>query len=194
MESKTAIKAVVCLGNPGARYAHTRHNVGFMVADRLAARTSASFQRKFKADLARLLLDSVEVWLLKPQTFMNVSGDSVQPMTAFYAIAPEEMLVVHDDIELPLGELRLKEGGGHAGHNGLRSIIDRLGSRQFNRLRFGVGRPGVGSVSDHVLGPFTADEEIILSRLVETATELVCEATCDGFEATMQRVGGKVVV
>jgi PTH1 family peptidyl-tRNA hydrolase len=136
---------VVGLGNPEPDYARDRHNVGFMVLDELASWKGADpFRKKFAGKLSRLLLGEVDLLLLKPWTYMNESGNAVQPAAAFYRIPTERILVIHDEVDLPCGTVRLKQGGGHAGHNGLRSIISRLGTAEFGRVRVGIGRPPEG--------------------------------------------------
>lgn len=150
----TVIRLIVGLGNPGREYETTRHNVGFRWVDGLAREHNLSFKRevKFHGLTARGQLHSHEMLLLKPQTFMNVSGRSVGAMLQFYKIEPAEMLVVHDELDLAPGVARLKMGGGHGGHNGLKDIIAHLGSKDFWRLRLGIGHPGERDmVSDYVL-------------------------------------------
>ena len=198
MSKGQAIAAAVGLGNPGHRYADTRHNVGFMVVDELARRAGSSWQDKFKAEHCRATLPVegalTSLWLLKPQTFMNLSGDPVQRFCAFYKLAPEQLLVLHDEIDLPFGELRLKDGGGHRGHNGLRSIIDRTGVAGFKRLRIGVGRPSKGDPGDYVLSPFAGDDRIALPTLIDGAADLVQAIGHRGFSAVMHDTRGKVIV
>jgi peptidyl-tRNA hydrolase, PTH1 family len=167
---------LICgLGNPGPKYAGTRHNIGFMVVDRLAERWGApAFASKFKGELASARMAGEPALLLKPLTYMNVSGDSVQPAMAFYKLAPADLIVVHDDLDLSLGQLKLKKGGGHGGHNGIRHIAGRLGP-DFFRVRAGIGRPdGKKSVTSHVLGGFSGDD-------AEDA-KLLVEKTCDAVE------------
>ncbi|MFA6774825.1 MAG: aminoacyl-tRNA hydrolase [Sphaerochaetaceae bacterium] len=154
------IKLVVFLGNPGKEYEKTRHNAGFIVCDSLFS--SASWQKKFHG-----LYAQERYRLLKPQTYMNVSGISVGEASAFFHLLPEEIMVVHDDLELPFGKVRLQQGGGLQGHNGLRSIKEALGSDQFVRIRIGIGRPAYGGgVARYVLSPFSGDEQIGLSLLI----------------------------
>lgn len=143
MNMSTTVRAIVGLGNPGKDYARTRHNAGFWFADALAGQHRASFNKdsKFRGEIALLRLDSGTVLLLKPMTYMNSSGESVQALAAFHKIAPEEILVAHDELDLPVGSVRLKSGGGHGGHNGLRSCSQHLGE-SYLRLRLGVGHPG----------------------------------------------------
>ncbi len=173
---------VVGLGNPGPKYEQHRHNVGFMVIDDLRRRANVpEFREKFSGAFAK----GDRFSLLKPMTFMNASGDAVQPCAAFLKASPGEVVVVHDELDLPFGTLRIKQGGGHAGHNGLRSIIARLGA-DFVRIRFGVGRPPPdfrGDVAAFVLSAFDASERARLGGLVSRAAEMV-EAIAEGGVAT----------
>ena len=169
---------VVGLGNPGRRHERDRHNLGFMVVDELARRHGASFKGKFSGHVADLRLDARRLALLKPDTYMNDSGRSVQPAVAFYKTPLESVLVVHDEVDLDVGRLQARLGGGLAGHNGLRSIAGRLGSPEFLRLRVGVGRPGRGDprdVADFVLAPFAPedDAEAIVARAADAVESLV---------------------
>lgn len=161
----TAIRLIVGLGNPGREYESTRHNVGFWWVDELAREHKLNFnnEAKFHGLTARGSLHGQELFLLKPQTFMNVSGRSVGALLQFYKITPDEMLVVHDELDLLPGVARLKMGGGHGGHNGLKDIIAHLGSKDFWRLRIGIGHPGDrNQVSDYVLNdPRREDRELI---------------------------------
>jgi peptidyl-tRNA hydrolase, PTH1 family len=179
---------VAGLGNPGREYADTRHNVGFMVADELARRHGASFRSKFSGDLAELRLDDARVALLKPQTYMNDSGRSVGPAARFFKVDPRDLLVVHDEVDLEPGRLQARLGGGLAGHNGLRSIRQALGTPDFLRLRVGVGRPGRGDrrpVADYVLSPFDPEEdsEAYVARAADALETLVR----DGLDETQRR-------
>lgn len=154
------IRALIGLGNPGAGYAGHRHNVGFWLADGLARAAGESFneQRRFKSSLARITLAGEPLWLLEPATFMNRSGEAVQPFAAFYKLEPSELLVAHDDLDLPPGAVRLKRGGGHGGHNGLRDITRAIGP-DFARLRLGIGHPGDKSrVLGYVLSAPTREQ------------------------------------
>ena len=153
---------VVGLGNPGRRHERDRHNVGFMVVDELARRHGGTFKAKFSGRIAEVRLEGRRLALLEPDTYMNESGRSVQPAAAFYKTPLAHLLVVHDEVDLELGRLQARLGGGLAGHNGLRSIAGRLGSPEFLRLRVGVGRPGRGdprAVADFVLAPFAPEED-----------------------------------
>ncbi|MEJ2687485.1 MAG: aminoacyl-tRNA hydrolase [Gammaproteobacteria bacterium] len=167
----TAIALIVGLGNPGPEYQLTRHNAGFWFVDELAVREGGAWKReaRFHGELARCRLDGHDVRLFKPTTFMNLSGQAVSALAGFFRIAPEQMLVVHDDLDLPPGTVRLKRGGGHGGHNGLRDLIGRLGSRDFLRLRLGIGHPGQrGGVVNYVLQrPSRDDVDAIESAIVE---------------------------
>jgi len=169
---------VVGLGNPGRRHERDRHNVGFMVVDELARRHDGSFKSKFSGRIAEVRLDGRRLALLEPDTYMNDSGRSVQPAVAFYKSPPDGLLVVHDEVDLDVGRLQARLGGGLAGHNGLRSIAGRLGSPEFLRLRVGVGRPGRGDprdVADFVLSPFAPedDQEALVSRATDAVESLV---------------------
>ena len=179
---------VVGLGNPGRQYERTRHNVGWMVADELARRLDGSWKSKFSGKLAEVRLGGQKLALLKPETFMNDSGRSVGAAARFFKVEPEGLLVVHDNVDLEPGRLQARAGGGLAGHNGLRSLAQTLGSQDFLRLRIGVGRPGRGdrrSVADYVLAPFDADDD--LEGLVSRSADAVETIAADGLEAAQQR-------
>ncbi len=152
---------VVCLGNPGRKYAKTRHNIGFIVGDEIAKRYNfRSGGKKFSSQYSSGRVGGVDCVLIFPQTYMNNSGMAVQQVMSFFKEDHSSLFVIHDEIELPFGDLRIKKGGGHKGHNGLRSIIQETGSADFTRMRFGVGRPDHEdySVADYVLSNFTAEE------------------------------------
>ncbi len=179
---------VVGLGNPGRRYERDRHNVGFMVVEELAARHGATFKGKFSGHVAELRLAEARLALLKPDTFMNESGRSVQPAAAFYKTPLETVLVVHDEVDLERGRLQVRLGGGLAGHNGLRSIAGRLGSPEFLRLRVGVGRPGKGDprdVADFVLAPFAPEDDV--AAIVACAADAVESLVAVGVDETQRR-------
>ena len=168
----TSLKLIVGLGNPGSEYSETRHNAGFWFLDRLAADHRAAFSadRKYHGDTARLVSEATDYRLLKPQTYMNKSGRAVQAVSAYYNIKPEEILVVHDEIDLDTGVVRLKQGGGHGGHNGLRDIIEQIGSKEFLRLRIGVGHPGHSSqVHNYVLQRPGSEERHLLDTAMTDA-------------------------
>lgn len=161
---------VVGLGNPGAKYAHNRHNVGFMLADLLAERfRCGGFREKFGGAWARAA--SADVVLLKPLTFMNASGECVQQAMAFFKVDLAQVIVAHDELDLPFGDLKLKVGGGTAGHNGLKSIVQHCGGPGFARLRMGIGRPPGVDVIAHVLGDFSAAERHELPNVLSSAAQ-----------------------
>jgi peptidyl-tRNA hydrolase, PTH1 family len=179
---------VVGLGNPGREHERDRHNVGWMVADELARRMDGRWRAKFSGQLAEVRLDALRLALLKPETFMNDSGRSVAAATRFFKVEPESLLVVHDDVDLEPGRLQARAGGGLAGHNGLRSLVQALGTQEFLRLRIGVGRPGRGdprSVADYVLSPFELEENV--GALVSRAADAVETVAREGVEAARQR-------
>ena len=171
---------VVGLGNPGREYARNRHNVGHMTVDELARRHGGSWRSKFSGQVADVRIDDHRVALLKPETFMNDSGRSVKAAASFYKLEPDAILVVHDESDLELGRLQVRRGGGLAGHKGLRSIVQQLGTPDFLRLRVGVGRPGRGDrrpLADYVLSDFQPEEdaESILARAAEAVETLDAE-------------------
>ena len=179
---------VAGLGNPGREYERTRHNVGWMVVDELARRTDASFRSKFSGRLAEARLEDARLALLKPETYMNESGRSIAAALRFFKLTAEDLLVVHDDVDLEPGRLQARLGGGLAGHNGLRSIAQALGSQDFVRLRIGVGRPGRGDrrpVADYVLSPF--EDEVDVDALINRAADAVETIVRDGLEAAQTR-------
>jgi len=179
---------VIGLGNPGREHERDRHNVGWMVADELARRMDGRWRAKFSGQLAEVRLDALRLALLKPETFMNDSGRSVAAATRFFKVEPGSLLVVHDDVDLEPGRLQARAGGGLAGHNGLRSLAQSLGTQEFLRLRIGVGRPGRGdprSVADYVLSPFELDEDV--GALVSRAADAVETVAREGVEAAQQR-------
>lgn len=181
---------VVGLGNPGRQYAAHRHNVGFMAVGELAAKVGAeAFRDKFSGSYAKAELERQPAWLLLPMTYMNASGQCVQPAAAFFKAAPADIVVLHDELDLPFGEVRLKFGGGHAGHNGLRSIMAALGTGDFGRIRIGIGRPPAGfrgDVADYVLSGFDASERAELPEVLNRATESVLQVAARGFDAAMK--------
>ncbi len=161
---------VVGLGNPGPKYAANRHNIGFVVVDQLAEDAEAPAMRdKFRGQFSRVTFRKHDLVLLKPQTYMNLSGESVQPAAQFFKIPTERIVVIHDELDLPFGTVKLKVGGGLAGHNGLRSTAERLGTKDFLRLRMGIGRPRSGSVSNYVLSDFSQIESAELVDVIDQA-------------------------
>jgi peptidyl-tRNA hydrolase, PTH1 family len=179
-QASTLDLLVVGLGNPGAEHARDRHNVGWMVVDELARRHGGSFRSKFSGKLAEVRLDDLRLALLKPETYMNLSGSSVAAAARFFKSEPGAIAVVHDEVDLEPGRLQLRLGGGLAGHNGLRSLRQSLGSAEFLRVRIGVGRPGRGDrrpVADYVLSPFEPDEdaEALVARSADAVESLARE-------------------
>jgi PTH1 family peptidyl-tRNA hydrolase len=184
------LKLIVGLGNPGAEYARTRHNAGFWLVDELARRHGGTFRHegKHQAELARVRIGGEEIWLAKPMTFMNRSGGPVSSVLGFYKIAPGEMLVAHDEIDLPCGTVRLKDAGGHGGHNGLRDIIAAQGDG-FWRLRIGVGHPGgKREVVDHVLTLPGRDEQRMIDETVLDGADAIEEMLRAGAQIAMNKL------
>ena len=184
---------VVGLGNPGDRYSGTRHNVGFAVVDAIADTHSIRLKpsKRFAGDLGLGKVNSHAVILLKPQTYMNLSGESVQPLSHYYRIPIERIVVIHDEIDLDLGRLKVKQGGGTAGHKGLRSIAQCLGTNAFVRIRMGVGRPQRGGVASHVLDTFSVDEQSAADDLVLRATQALDALVAFGATETANRFNGQ---
>jgi PTH1 family peptidyl-tRNA hydrolase len=176
------IRLIVGLGNPGREYQDTRHNVGFMILDLLAARAGATFraEKAWQAEIARV----GDVLLCKPQTYMNLSGQSVRPLSQFYKLDPAQLLVVLDDVALPLGRLRLRADGSAGGHNGLKSIIEHFGTPAVPRLRVGIGAPA-NEMTGHVLGRFTLEEKPVLDQSLDRALEAIVCLRDRGFAAAM---------
>ncbi|MCS6948073.1 MAG: aminoacyl-tRNA hydrolase [Steroidobacteraceae bacterium] len=184
------LRLIVGLGNPGERYARTRHNAGFWFVDELARRFGGHWrdETRYPGTLARVRVGDADLWLFKPGAYMNCSGGPVQNVAAFYRIAPREILVAHDELDLPTATLRLKEGGGHAGHNGVRDCIAAIGP-DFWRLRIGIGHPGEKSeVVDYALSVPTRDEVALLRRAIERAADIVPILLVDGAQHAMQRL------
>ncbi len=187
------LRLVIGLGNPGARYENTRHNTGFMVADKIARDFNISLdKRKFDCVYGRGFIEDVEVILVKPMAFMNCSGPPIQKLAHFFRIQCKEMVVIHDDIDLVFGRLKIKEKGGHGGHNGIRSLMDAFGGGDFVRLRIGVGRSEFGdSVTDHVLGRFSIQNAEFLARIITGARDAVVTVLCKSTKAGMNLFNGK---
>jgi PTH1 family peptidyl-tRNA hydrolase len=183
---------VVGLGNPGREYARNRHNVGWLVVDELARRHDGAWKAKFNGQLAEIRIDGHKVALLKPETFMNDSGTSVQAAVRFFKLEPDAVLVVHDESDLETGRLQMRVGGGLAGHNGLRSVAKHLGGPEFMRLRVGVGRPGRGDhrqLADYVLADFEPHDDA--DALVSRAADAVELLDAEGLEAAQRGVNAK---
>jgi len=192
---------LVGLGNPGPQYASTRHNVGFMAVDafctpKTAAERVVSFQPRFEGQFAELSRGAEHVFVLKPETFMNASGRSVRAAASYLGVGPASVLVVHDELDIPFGELRLKSGGGDGGHRGLRSISGELADPSYARLRIGIGRPPAhfqGDVADFVLQAFALEERSELTRVLVSTCEAIEAVITDGFARTMNRTNQRTV-
>jgi len=179
---------VAGLGNPGPKHARDRHNVGWMVIDELAHRHDATFKSKFNGRLGDARIGEAKIALIAPETYMNESGRSIAAAARYFKVAPEDVLVIHDDVDLDVGRLQARPGGGLAGHNGLRSIAQSLGTPEFLRLRVGVGRPGRGDprdVADYVLAPFEAHED--REAMVQRAADAVEVVVGEGLEEAQRR-------
>lgn len=174
------MKLIVGLGNPGKRYEKTRHNIGFQVIDRLSEKWGIPCrQTKFKGLYGTGVWRGVKVILLKPLTYMNLSGESVRQFVDYFKIAPEDIIVIYDDLDLPVGKIRLRQKGSSGGHNGMKSLIEHLGTQEFNRIRVGIGRPhGRTSVIDYVLSDFTEEEQEAMAVVVGRCAE-ACEAALE---------------
>ena len=190
------MKLIVGLGNPGREYERHRHNIGFMVVEALLARARANLnQEKFAAKVGQGTLAGERVLFVEPQTFMNLSGRSVAEAARFYKVAVEDVLVIHDELDLPLGRLQLKAGGGSGGHNGLKSIVSSLGDESFIRLRFGIGKPeGPNArerVADYVLSNFDDGERREMDALIDRAMDMAELWIREGLSVAMNRFNRK---
>jgi PTH1 family peptidyl-tRNA hydrolase len=183
---------IVGLGNPGAVYRYNRHNIGFMLVDRVAEQLGVKFSRlESKALLTKGEHQGRRVVLAKPQTFMNLSGQAVGSLVRFYKVPPANLLVAYDDVDLPLGTLRIRPGGGSAGQKGMSSIIDRLGTQDFPRLRLGIGRPpGRMEAADYVLQDFSSGEKDLLRLTLDRAAEAALVFVAEGLETAMNQYNG----
>jgi peptidyl-tRNA hydrolase, PTH1 family len=191
------IALIAGLGNPGPAYEQTRHNAGFWFADEVARRHGGALRPdpKFQAEVTRLSVDGRDCWLLKPMTFMNRSGQSVGAFAAYYRIPPEAILVVHDELDLPPGTVRLKRGGGHGGHNGLRDITSRLGSSDFSRLRIGIGHPGsAAQVVEYVLHRPSREDEESIREAVKVSADTLPLVLAGELEKAMNRLHSRANV
>lgn len=187
-EREQQFKLIVGLGNPGQKYANSRHNAGFLVVDRFAQANSLEFRRRrFNAFLAEGEIAGRRVIVGKPQAFMNSSGDAVGKLYSFYHIAPQDLLVVYDDLDLPLGMLRLRARGSAGGHHGMESIIARIGTSDFPRLRVGIGRPNPDADIDHVLGTFEPAERSIVDETLARAADAIRVWLDAGIDAAMNQ-------
>jgi len=186
------VKWIVGLGNPGRKYAGNRHNAGFMAVDRFAGRHGiAVTKEKFKSLYGEGIVDGVKVAVLKPQTFMNLSGEAIRAFLDFTKSAPEEGIVIYDDLDLPLGRIRLRQKGSAGGHNGMKSVIAHLGTEQFNRIRIGIDRPPAHlDVIDYVLGDFSKTEREQLDGVLDRVADALTEALAAPFDRVMAKYNG----
>jgi PTH1 family peptidyl-tRNA hydrolase len=191
--AENTLKLVVGLGNPGRDYQDTRHNAGFMIADKIALDFGITFDKKKRDTVyGRGLVEGSDILLVKPMAFMNRSGPPVRNLAQYYRIPSKDMLVIHDDIDLAYGRLKIKEKGGHGGHNGIRSLIEAFGGGDFVRLRIGVGRSETGSdVTGHVLGKFSAQQTQLLDRIIANARDAVVTILSQGTKVGMNLFNGK---
>jgi PTH1 family peptidyl-tRNA hydrolase len=184
---------VAGLGNPGDKYGNTRHNIGFMAADELAAGFGLSFQdSRWNAQIARGEIEGIKVILAKPMSFMNLSGMPLYRIADYYKIKSEDVIVIHDDIDLAFGNIKIKEKGGHGGHKGVRSIMESFGGGNFIRLRIGVGRSETGlSVANYVLDSFSAKEQPVLHEVIKRAKDAAVTVLCKGAKVGMNEFNNK---
>jgi len=188
------MKLIVGLGNPGAQYERTRHNAGFWLVDRLARTAGATLhsEARYHGLAARVTIAGEQCWLLEPQTFMNLSGRAVAALANFYKIEPSDVIVAHDELDLPAGSAKMKLGGGFAGHNGLRDITEKLGTREFWRLRLGIGHPGDKSlVHAYVLSPPRSEEQALIDEAITRCLSIVEWIARGDYEAAMLRLHTK---
>ena len=185
---------IVGLGNPGTDYAATRHNIGFVVVDKLAAQAGITLnKRKYNCVYGSGRLAGFQVLLAQPMAYMNRSGPPVQQLAAYYRISDQDLLVVHDDIDLVFGRIKIKEKGGHGGHNGIKSLINAFGNGDFTRVRIGVGRPEQGrDAANHVLGRFNKDERAALDLIVDQAQDAVVTILSEGAQASMNMFNSRL--
>ena len=183
------MKLIIGLGNPGIKYQFTRHNIGFLALDKIASSHDISVSLKgFDACFGKGKIGDIPALLAKPQTFMNISGVSIRKLIDYFKIDLEDIIVIHDDIDLPFETIRLKSGGGHAGHKGLLSIIDYLGDFEFIRVRLGIGKPlRKAMVEGYVLQPFNDDEMKLLPQIITTASDAVTMIILSGIQAAMNQ-------
>ncbi len=185
------MKIVVGLGNPGPQYVGTRHNVGFVVVDLLAKGPGASrFQKRFQSQVAEVMEGSEKLLLVKPDTYMNKSGQAVRAVIDFYQAPLSDLLIVCDDFNLPLGKLRVRSGGTHGGHNGLRDIQNHLGTTDYGRLRIGIGAPGEGEAVDHALGRFRPVERQVIEEAIDRSVQAVVLWATRGVAECMNQYNG----
>lgn len=186
------MKVIIGLGNPGKKYEDTRHNAGFMTIDKISEKWGIPVtQNKFRALVGEGRVEGEKVLLVKPQTYMNLSGESIAEILRFYKLIPDELVVIFDDLDLPTGQLRLREKGSAGGHNGIKSMIQHLGTQEFKRIKVGIGRPEPGrSVSDYVLQIFSVDERKAIDEAVSLAAEAAAMWAKEPFLKVMNHYNG----
>lgn len=183
------MKLIVGLGNPGTKYANTRHNVGFMFLDKLAEEKKVGFQleKKLKSEIASFMFNGEKIILIKPQTFMNLSGEAVRAVKDFYRVEVEDILVIYDDLDLPTGKLRIRKSGSAGGHNGMANIMLHLGVNEVKRLRIGIDKSEKIEVVDYVLGQFQTDEKIAIALVLDRAVDMIETFLTSSFDQFMNR-------
>jgi len=187
-------RLIIGLGNPGSKYHYTKHNIGWDVFEELSFARDLKWNDKFKGHYSIYQNGDEKIFFLKPQTFMNLSGESVQPLMNFYKIPTENILVVHDELDLPFGTIAFKKGGGLAGHNGLKSIAAHLGTQEFKRVRMGIGRPVHGDVSNWVLSGYTGEDKDFFRPYLQGAAKALEEHIKFGFEKAATNYSKKKIV
>ncbi len=182
------MKLYVGLGNPGRSYENTRHNVGFSAVDTFAKETGLLFdQRKFKGKYGKIVLNDQEILVLKPQTYMNLSGEAVRDIASYYRIDPQDILVIYDDMDLPLGKIRLRKNGSGGGHNGMKNIIQLLSNSEIKRIRVGVGKNPNIEMKDYVLGKFTKEEKAVMKETYQTISSALIDYSKVDFDVLMNK-------
>lgn len=184
---KSCITLVAALGNPGHQYASTRHNIAQQMIEKLSFFPELDWQQKFKGEYSYFVIGGRKVYFLAPLTYMNLSGESLLPMMKYFRIPMDEILIVHDELELDFGVLGFKQGGGLAGHNGLRSIASVLGTKDFKRMRLGISRPDHTDITSYVLGNFSSGEQAILSTYLEEAAKILEICLVEDFEEMLKK-------
>lgn len=186
------MKLYVGLGNPGKEYERTRHNVGFCVAEAFAEKTGLRFsERKFKAVYGKIRIKDEDILFVKPLTYMNLSGEAVQAISDYYKISPEDIVIIHDDMDLPLGKLRLRKNGSGGGHNGVKNIIQMLSTKEIKRIRIGVDKNHLIEQKDYVLGKFSKEEEEVMKKAYEKAADALIEYADHDFDWLMNKYNVK---
>lgn len=182
---------IVGLGNPGDKYVRTRHNMGFLVADRLAGEYSAAFSKGFRGEYAEFFLNGGKHYILKPHTYMNLSGESVQLLASYFKIETEDIIAIHDDMDIEYGRMKIRKGGNDGGHKGIRSMIQMLGDKSFTRMKMGIGKDGQKDTIGHVLGKFSPEEAEKLDEFIDIGVKAVVCCINEGVRAAMNSFNAK---